>query len=47
MKTSQTVSVTQKKISMEKIKQKKMLQSRDTGFEGIKNMKAWTDETDK
>ena len=36
-----------RKISNEKIKQKNVLQSKRTGFEGFENLKAWTDETDK
>ena len=33
-----------RRISNEKIKQKKMLQSKGTSFEGFKNLKVWTDE---
>ena len=32
---------------MKKVKQKKMLQSKGTTFEDVKNLKAWTDEIDK
>ena len=36
-----------RKIANEKSKQKKILQSKGTSFEGVKNLKAWTDEIDK